>query len=231
MESKDIYIFIGPPGSGKGTLSDWCTESFGWKQLSTGNLCRQHVEENSPIGHQIDFALKSGKLVSDHVVTEMVLDWFTHRAQCVSTVILDGFPRTMLQARLFHQALEQLRFGWSVFVIELEVDDGVVVQRLANRCVCANKKCQSVYSLAAITDLLSDIGNELRCKKCSAQLVRRNDDTECVIKERLVVYRQHRDELMGFYDQLGLPIRKLDAGVPQNVLFTQFEQVVKSWAV
>ena len=77
---KDIVIFLGPPGSGKGSLSQLCVKRLGWHQLSTGNLCREHIARGTEIGTQIDFAIKSGKLIADSLILEMVHDWLREDA-------------------------------------------------------------------------------------------------------------------------------------------------------
>ena len=71
QKQKSIFIFLGPPGSGKGSLSQFCVKRLGWQQLSTGNLCREHIARQTEIGKQIDFAIKSGKLISDSLIIEM----------------------------------------------------------------------------------------------------------------------------------------------------------------
>ena len=104
---KSVFIFIGPPGSGKGTLSHLCVSSLRWVQLSTGNLCRKHIAEQTEIGKQIDFALKSGKLVSDSLINAMVHDWFSMTIQEADNIILDGYPRTVAQAEALHEYLQK----------------------------------------------------------------------------------------------------------------------------
>ena len=99
--TKKIIVFLGAPGSGKGALSRLCIESFGWKQLSTGNLCRKHVSEGTALGQQIDFALKSGTLVSDDVIIAMGREWIEQEIEGAEGLILDGFPRTVVQATGF----------------------------------------------------------------------------------------------------------------------------------
>ncbi|HEV2917193.1 MAG TPA: nucleoside monophosphate kinase [Candidatus Babeliales bacterium] len=223
MQPQELYILLGPPGSGKGTLANRCTEFFGWLQLSTGDLCRQHIQESTQIGRQIDFAIKSGKLISDQVITQMVLDWFMNKKSYQSfPVVLDGFPRTMVQADLFHTAFCKAVSKCSILVIELDIDDAIVVKRLANRYVCDNKDCQAVYTLCNTKK-----DKEL-CAKCYGLLIRRNDDVESTVKERLKVYRAHRDELIRFYTDFGIKVTYLDARVSPEILFAQFQNVIKN---
>jgi adenylate kinase len=229
MCPKDIYIFVGPPGSGKGTLSEWCVKSFGWKQLSTGNLCRQHIADETVIGRQIDFAMKSGKLIPDTIVTDMVLDWLMYKIQKASAVILDGFPRTVPQAELLCSALQRSGYEGQVCVIEFEIDDDIVIQRLAARYMCANQNCQAVYSLMS-GSLCGPSNDSMLCDRCGFKLMRRNDDVEFFVKERLETYHHHKDSIMDFYRRSKVPVKKINAQVPLGLLFSQFENAVKSCA-
>src|SRR5438105_2140053 len=103
----NIFIFLGPPGSGKGSVSRLCIKDLGWVQLSTGNLCRKHIAKQTEIGKEIDFAIKSGKLVSDDLITNMVLEWFQKDFDDSHTVILDGYPRTIMQAQAFTKLFDK----------------------------------------------------------------------------------------------------------------------------
>ena len=105
---RDIIVFIGPPGSGKGTLSGLCVKELGWVQISTGNLCRKHIADKTKIGQEIDFAIKSGKLVSDNLITDMIIDWFKHVGDQVRTVVLDSYPRTVAQAQALTSFLRRI---------------------------------------------------------------------------------------------------------------------------
>ncbi len=100
---KDIYIFIGPPGSGKGYIIPSMCKKVWLESISTGNLCRKHIAEQTEIGKQIDFAIKSGKLVSDSLIIAMVKNGCLANADQFDAVILDGFPRTIAQAQALHE--------------------------------------------------------------------------------------------------------------------------------
>ena len=108
MSIDRVILFIGPPGSGKGTLSQKCVQKLGWQQISTGDLCRRHIAKQTEIGKSIDFAIKSGKLVSDGLISQMVFDWFRQENIESDVVILDGYPRTVNQAKDFDELADQL---------------------------------------------------------------------------------------------------------------------------
>ena len=98
MNKPNIVIFLGPPGSGKGSLSNLAIKNMGFNQISTGNLCRHHIANATDIGKQIDVIIKAGKLISDELITNMVFDWLGQQVDKFSPIILDGYPRTVNQA-------------------------------------------------------------------------------------------------------------------------------------
>ncbi len=105
-----IFIFIGPPGAGKGTLAYNCIRRQGWIQCSTGDLCRKTSAQDSPLGRQIDLLLKSGKLISDSLIIEMVEQWLNEHLGQGVPIILDGFPRTLVQAEQLGHLLQKACF-------------------------------------------------------------------------------------------------------------------------
>ncbi len=246
--NKRIYIFLGPPGAGKGSLSQLCTKRLGWRQLSTGNLCREHIARQTQIGKEIDFAIKSGKLISDSLVIDMVHDWLSKellaeqavdrekaasqsrqvvpvqsdapQGEVISrTVILDGFPRTKLQAHALHELIEKM-VGVDLHVVHLKLTDEEIMYRLRARSVCQNEKCQRVYSLHKHSHLQPV--KYMTCNECEAPLVRRLDDEEAAIVERLKIYHTHQDEMLSFYEEVGHPVRALPVDAPLEEVYGTF---------
>jgi adenylate kinase len=219
---REIYLFIGAPGSGKGSLAQKCAQELGWRKFSTGDECRKHVNEQTEIGKEIDFAIKSGKLITDELVIAMAAEWLNQNNQDVSAVILDGYPRTIIQA----QALDKLlQLGaWKLYVIKLVVGDETVVARLSNRYICQNKRCQAIYSLDTSRPLSSK--NEMTCKICGAPLERRKDDEPETVRERLSIYHKHEDELLQFYCSRGQIIKELKVERPLPDVFRDFQQLI-----
>ena len=174
LKQGDVIIFVGPPGAGKGSISQRCCQELGWVHLSTGNLCRKHINEQTQIGKEIDFAIKSGKLVSDKLIVSMVVDWFEGQQGSYQRVILDGTPRTIPQAQALAELGEQMLQGVRFWVIRLVIPDEVVIERLSSRYICQDNNCQAVYSYVSGSVLAPK--QHMICDRCTMQLVRRKDD-------------------------------------------------------
>lgn len=220
---KTVYIFVGPPGSGKGTLSYLCVKNWGWIQLSTGNLCRKHIAEQTELGKQIDFALKSGKLVPDNLINQMVCNWFQDTIKKVDTIILDGYPRTVAQAKELHSFLKQGLPEVSVKVVRFFISDETVVNRICGRLVCKNKDCQEVYS--AIPGARNPL-KAMKCDTCCHELGCRNDDAVTQIKERLVTYHKHEGDLLHFFKNTNYFIQELKVERDLDDIFEDFKTMI-----
>jgi adenylate kinase len=224
---KNMFIFLGPPGSGKGSLSQLCVKRLGWTQLSTGNLCREHIAEQTEIGKQIDFAIKSGKLITDSLIICMVDEWLRKNLGKHTAVILDGFPRTIKQADSLRELLALPDFlTVKLSVIKMLVEDAEVVKRLSSRFICQNNKCQSVYSLSQ--NSLLKPKRYLLCDDCSSSLIRRTDDEEQAIRDRLLIYHKHEQDLINFYTGMGQLVISLDGEKSLEDVYDQFVTVIDS---
>lgn len=221
---SEIFILIGPPGSGKGSISGLCIEELGWVQLSTGNLCRKHIVEQTEIGKKIDLIIKSGKLVDDDLVANMVVDWFADQVYNVPAIILDGYPRTLPQARTLNQFFKANFPNLNVQIIKFGISDDAVVDRLCNRLVCQNKNCQVVYSGNPDSSLSSE--KQHACDECSGILGKRDDDVEESVRKRLQIYHKHEQDLINFYHQIGFQIKELDADGTLQHVYKNFKQII-----
>lgn len=190
-------ILLGAPGSGKGTLAKKISRDFGLPQISTGDLFRAIVKLDSPLANRVKEIMASGGLVPDEITIEMVKDRI-EKSDCEKGFILDGFPRTVAQAK----ALEDFAKIDSVILVELPNE--TIIERLSSRRTCP--KCGEIYSL--------EDNPEQVCKKCNTPLIQRDDDKPDTIKHRLEVYETCTAPLINFYsDRL---FKVSSAGTPEE---------------
>lgn len=213
VSSRMVYSFFGAPGSGKGTLAQKLVTRKGYRMLSTGNLCRQHVAQGTAFGKMLNEYLKQGHLIPDALVTDMVIDWIEQQKGSVEPVILDGFPRTKGQAELFINFVQhapELIFKVVVFA----VPDEEIVRRLSQRVVCSNKNCQVPFA---------DADKLTACTFCGSELIKRDDDREEVVRERLVQFPLYAHILLDYYRQVKQPVTELDiTSLQQEAVYERF---------
>ena len=184
-------ILLGPPGAGKGTQAQRIVEKHGIPQLSTGDMLRAAVAAGSEVGKRAKAVMDAGKLVSDDIVIDIVSDRID-QADCANGFILDGFPRTLVQADATEEMLASKGIGLDV-VIELQVNDDVLVDRVSGRYTCA--KCGAGYH-----DRNQKPKVEGTCDKCgSHEFKRRPDDNAETMKTRLQAYYKETSPLIGYY--------------------------------
>lgn len=225
MKRSTIYIFIGPPGAGKGSLSQLCVRNLGWGQLSTGALCRKHIAEKTDLGRRIDFLISSGKLIDDSLMASMVRDWLIKNSENKSGIILDGFPRTVTQAQFLQEMLKQSLPDCNLEIFKLSISEDMVVSRLLHRYVCVNKDCQAVYSLHAQSALAPKNSMKL-CDMCEGELVRRQDDNAETIRHRLKTYNEFEQPLLDFYVNNQAKVTTINVEKPLKMVFEEFTQLI-----
>lgn len=189
-------ILFGPPGAGKGTQSALLVDRMNMRQISTGDLFREAVSKQTPLGRQAKEFMDAGKLVPDSVVIGMVEEVL--RGLKGQSFILDGFPRTVPQAEALDALLAKhnLSVGKVIF---LEVPRDLLLQRLAGRRVCAS--CGAVYHVS--TKPMRKAGV---CDVCAGDVVQRKDDKEDVIQTRLEAYDKSTSPVKDFYRRTGLSV-------------------------
>lgn len=194
-------IFLGPPGAGKGTQAQRICETFGIPQISTGDILRRAIKEETPTGLKAKAYIDAGKLVPDEVVIDIVRDRLDQE-DCKTGYILDGFPRTVPQA----EALAD--FARIDAVVDLDVADENLVQRLSGRRVCLN--CGATYH---VSTMKSDC-----CNHCGQALVQRDDDKPETVLSRLKVYHEQTAPLVSYYQDKNL-LHVIDGAQQKDVIF------------
>lgn len=184
-------VFLGAPGVGKGTQADRVTAQFGWPKISTGDLLREAVRKQTPLGIEAKKSMDAGKLVPDSVVIGMVREKLGEPL-CQNGFILDGFPRTVPQAEELNRMLAD-RGVTLDRVINFRVTREDIVKRLSGRRSCP--KCQSVFHVDFAAPKISG-----QCDRCGTALVQRSDDKPETIEARLMVYDEQTSPLMAYYE-------------------------------
>lgn len=221
---KTILAFLGAPGSGKGTLAKQAVSQLNFVSVSTGDLCRAEVASGSEKGKTIAEYMKGG-LVPDAIMTDMLDGWLSKNAG-KAPVILDGYPRTQAQAEKLNNVMKEKYPDYTFGVVYLVItDEEEVVQRIANRLVC--EQCKAVTSTTEIKD-----ANTLICPKCGGKLVRRDDDKEEIVRERLKTFVKNNDEIITYYKSVGIPVQELNVShnTPAQI-FENFKQLLTAYAV
>jgi len=188
-------VFLGAPGSGKGTQAKRLMEEKGFPQVSTGDLLRAAVAEGTELGQQAKAAMDAGELVTDDIVLGIIAERLA-QDDCSAGFILDGYPRNLQQARDLQPVLEQISQSLDAAVL-LDVDMDILMQRLTGRRTCSETgKLLNIYFSSQ---------QELdACTEAGGELIQRADDNEETISNRLKVYRDKTEPLVGFYSKAGL---------------------------
>lgn len=193
-------ILLGAPGAGKGTQAEKICEKFSIPQISTGNIIRAAMKQETEAGKKAQTFVNAGQLVPDAVVIEMVNERLK-QDDCKNGFILDGFPRTVAQA----EALEEMGVQIDA-VVDIQVPDAVITDRLSGRKACL--ACGATYHMEFQPPKVDGI-----CDRCGADLVVRKDDQPETIQERLKVYHDQTQPLVDFYQTRGV-LKEVDGTKP-----------------
>lgn len=192
-----IIIMLGAPGTGKGTVASLLEQQTGLKQVSTGDIFRKNIKEQTELGKIADSYISKGNLVPDDITIDVVKNRLEEK-DVENGIILDGFPRTVKQAEALDKILETK--GKKVdMVLNLTTPEEEIVERIVNRRVCSNQECKAVYNL-----VMNPPKQEGICDKCGSELMQRKDDNEETIKIRIHNYINQTSPLVEYYQNKGV---------------------------
>ena len=187
-----IIIMLGAPVTGKGTIAGILTKELGIPQVSTGDIFRKNIKEQTELGKLAETFISKGQLVPDDV-TIGIVESRLEDPDVQEGIILDGFPRTVRQAEELDKILEKK--GKKVdLVINLTTPEDELIERIVNRRICSNQECKTVYNL-----VLNPPKKEGICDVCGSELKRRDDDNKETVTKRLEIYHQNSKDLIDFY--------------------------------
>jgi len=212
-------VMLGAPGAGKGTQAKRIAEACGLPHISTGDIFRAHLRDGTPLGRQVRQYLDAGTLVPDALTCEIVAERI-REDDCARGYILDGFPRSAPQADTFHELLagrgEKLDLA-----LNIDVDDGEIVERLTARRSCP--KCGAIYNLKFQPPRQDGV-----CDHDGEPLVQRRDDTEETVKERLRVYHETTEPIVAYYQTEGILKTVSGTGATPAAVFSKIEAILAS---
>ena len=184
-------ILLGAPGAGKGTLANLLKQKLDVAHISTGDILREEMKNNSPLGQKVKGFMDKGQLVPDEVVTEIIEHRFLTDKKVARGYLLDGFPRTLAQAHELDKILARMNNPID-YVLYLEVALETVIKRLTGRRVC--KKCGALFHIVNRTPKKAGV-----CDECGGALYQRQDDNEETIKTRMDVYIRNLMPMIEYY--------------------------------
>lgn len=193
-------VLLGPPGAGKGTQAKLLEQEFGAVQISTGDILRKAVADQTPLGKQAGDFITRGALVPDDVIVELIAERLQQK-DCARGFLLDGFPRTIPQAESLDAILKNLALSLNG-VLSVQVPREVIIERLAGRRTC--KRCGALSHVVFEPSKQAGV-----CDRCGGELFQRDDDREETIANRLTVYEAQTAPLVDYYRRQGM-LREID---------------------
>ena len=212
-------IFLAPPNGGKGTLSEMLVEKYGYGHISTGDLLRDEIKAGTELGKEVDEIMKSGKFVSDDIILKLIANRIT-KPDCENGYILDGFPRTLVQAEKYDELLESMGRDLGV-VICIEIDKEVALQRSLSRITCP--KCKRIYNKVS-TEMRPKV--EWVCDDCGVELIQRPDDREETFIKRFDDYMEKTMPLVDYYNKKGV-LRTIKAHTSKYDTYNEAVEVLE----
>lgn len=202
-------IMLGAPGAGKGTQAKMIADKYSIPHISTGDIFRANIKNNTELGQKAKTYMDQGLLVPDELVVDLIMDRFKE-ADCANGYVLDGFPRTIPQAEALDNALNAI--GEKVdYAINVEVPDENIVTRMSGRRACVG--CGATYHI-----VYNPTKTENICDRCGKELILRDDDKPETVQKRLAVYHEQTQPLINYYEKKGV-MKEVDGTVDMKDVF------------
>ncbi|HCR82189.1 adenylate kinase [Muricomes intestini] len=209
-------VMLGAPGAGKGTQAKKIAEKYKVPHISTGDIFRANIKDQTELGQKAKTYMDQGLLVPDELVVDLVVDR-VNQPDCDSGYILDGFPRTIPQAEALDKALEEL--GQRVdYAIDVEVPDENIVRRMSGRRACVD--CGATYHM-----VYAPTKKEGVCDRCGGSLILRDDDKPETVKKRLDVYHEQTQPLIDYYKSAGI-LKEIDGTIDIEDVFSEIVKIL-----
>lgn len=211
-------IFIAPPAAGKGTQSELLCNKYGLLHISTGDLLREESKKNTELGQEIKEKMSTGKLIDDSIIIELLKNKLIEIGN--KSIILDGFPRTVVQAEAYDDMLDELNLDLG-YVIVLDVDKELLEKRIVGRVSCP--KCGNVYN-----ELIEESKpmQEGLCNNCHTELVKRADDNSESFKVRYETYLNTTKPLISYYESKGC-LYHVDGNSSKHQIFDNIVNILE----
>ncbi|MEK6197737.1 MAG: adenylate kinase [Desulfobacterales bacterium] len=210
-------ILLGAPGAGKGTVAKILTAIDGSVQISTGDILRGAVQAGTELGKEAKSYMNRGDLVPDSLIMG-IMEKRLQEDDCKKGFLLDGFPRTILQAEELKVLLAKLDITLDM-AVNIDVPRDVILDRLCTRRTCENSKCQAIYNVKSNPPKQEGI-----CDKCGSAAIQREDETEEAILHRLQTYNDKTAPLIGFYEREGLV--KTVSGTSSDIVVQELKEAL-----
>ena len=217
---KKVFIFLGPPGSGKGTQTSRLADKLSIPHIDTGSLLRKNIQDETELGIIAKSFIDKGNLVPLHVVTSVIKERLM-QSDCDNGYILDGFPRSVEQAEALDGILTEIgKFNLKddVMAVYFHISNDLLIERLVNRRSCP--KCGTIYNLISNPPKIMDY-----CDICDTKLSLRKDDNEEVARARFVTYERETAPLYDYFKQLGI-LKEIDAVGSISEIWERLKEIV-----
>ena len=219
-------IMLGAPGAGKGTQAKRIAEQYGIPHVSTGDIFRANIKEQTPLGMEAKSYMDRGELVPDELTVKILLDRVA-KDDCKNGYVLDGYPRTIPQAEVLDKAIEETQDPSANgadekidFAINVDVPDENIINRMSGRRACL--KCGATYHIQYMPPKTEGI-----CDKCQSELVIRDDDKPETVRNRLSVYHEQTAPLIDYYSNKGI-LRTVDGTKDVDEVFSDIKNILEA---